>query len=119
MSKATFEDFLYAPFVSRELMDDIDAKKIFEILNDEKIIARAIELSKEGKPALLAGVEKIEDYIDSRGKSATFRLDNPRNCQLVGIMQKVILAPFGYKPAVSKSMETRYFHSAKTYVPAE
>ena len=115
MSRASFEDFLNAPFVGRNLANNLDAMKIFDILNDEKIIAKAIELSEEGKPALLAGVSKVEDYIDSRGGATTFPLNVARNCQLVGIMMKIILAPFNYTPNVNKPMETRYFHSAMTY----
>lgn len=118
MPRATYEDFLNAPFVGRKLADNADAQEIFAILSDEETIARAIELSKSGEPALLAAVAKVEAYIESRGKNSTFPLTLVRNCQLVGIMQKVILEPLGYFPSVDKPMPTRYFRSAMTYVPA-
>ncbi len=115
MPKATFEDFVEESFISRELLNNPDAIKIFEILNDDANIAKAIELTKEGKPALLASVEEIENYFESRGNDSTFRLDEPRNRQLVGRMQRTILAAFGYENAVNKTLSARYFLSAMTY----
>lgn len=115
MPKATFEDFVQENFISRELLDNPDARKVFEILNEDANIAKAIEITKAGKPALLASVEEIENYFESRGNNSTFRLDEPRNRQLVGRMQRTILAAFGYKNAVNKTLEARYFLSAMTY----
>lgn len=115
MPKVTFEDFVQEEFVSRKLLNNPDAKIIFDILNEEANIKKAIELSDAGKPALLASVDIIENFFESRGKDSTFRLDEPRNCQLVGRMQRLILAAFGYESYVDKKMDTLYFHSAMTY----
>lgn len=115
MPKATFEDFVQEKFIGRELLDNPDARKIFDIMNDDANIAKAIELSEEGKPALLASVNEIEDYFEFNRDTTTFRLDEPRNCQMVGRMQRTILQAFGYKPVANKQMLTLYFHSAMTY----
>ena len=115
MPKATFEDFVQENFISRELLDNPDARKVFEILNEDANIAKAIEITKAGKPALLASVEEIENYFESRGNNSTFRLDEPRNCQLIGRMQRTVLAAFGYESKVNAPMESSYFHSAMTY----
>ena len=115
MAKATFENFVKERFISPELSDNQDARKIFEIINADANIEKAIELTRAGKPALLASVEEIENYFESRGENSTFRLDEPRNCQLVGRMQRTVLAAFGYESKVNAPMESSYFHSAMTY----
>ena len=115
MPKVTFEDFVHEKFIGRELLDNPDARKIFDIMNDDANIAKAIELSEEGKPALLASVDAIEDFFECTRDTTTFRLDEPRNCQMIGRMQRTIMTACGYKPVANKPMPTLYFHSAMTY----
>ena len=115
MPKVTFKDFMHERFVSKHLWNNPDAKRIFDILNEDANIKKAIELSEAGKPALLASIDRIEDFFEERGENSTFRLDEPLNCQLVGRMQRLILAAEGYKSVANKPMDTLYFRSAMTY----
>ena len=80
MPKVTFKDFMHERFVSKHLWNNPDAKRIFDILNED------------------ANIKK-----------------EPLNCQLVGRMQRLILAAEGYKSAANKPMDTLYFRSAMTY----
>ncbi len=115
MPKATFEDFVQEKFIGHELVNNPDARKIFDMLNDDANISKAIELTEAGQPALLASVDQIENFFEDNRDTTTFRLDEPRNCQLIGRMQKTILRAFGYQPVANKPMQTLYFHSAMTY----
>ena len=117
MPKATFEKFLEENSMYKSLENNRDARKIFDILNENENIYGAIKFSQMNKPALMASVEKIETYIDNRGENAKFDLKEDFNRQGVGKMQKTILAPFGYTPIKNsqKSFKAKYFRTASCY----
>ena len=114
MPKANYSDFINSYSALKTLADNKDAQAVFEILNMDKNIYAAIEVSKKDKPALSASVDEIEEFIDGRN-SDTFTLSD-FNKQAIGRMQKVILAPFGYVPnGKKKAMNSKYFSTASCY----
>jgi len=117
MPKATFEKFLEENSMYKSLENNRDARKIFDILNENENIYGAIKFSQMNKPALMASVVEIETYIDNRGENAKFDLKEDFNRQGVGKMQKNILAPFGYTPIPNsqKSFNAKYFRTASCY----
>ena len=117
MSKATFDDFIAQNKICQNLKGNSDAEKIFDILNKDENVYNAIRISELGKPALLASVDEIENYIDEIGENTTFDLKNEQNRMNVGKMLKTILAPFGYVNVENsvKKFEAKYFKSSSIY----
>ena len=123
MPKATFEDFLAESDFDKALSNNTDARVVFDILNNDRHIYRAIRDSEYGEPALGHTAEVIEDYIrlQSRGHEMTsFPLDVETNRQAVGRMQQTVLARFGFKSRgiqkpIDKSFKTEWFRTASCY----
>ena len=117
MPKATFEDFLSENPMYQSLADNRDARRVFDILNENENIFSAVKFSQLGKPALMANVEEIETYIDNLGENSTFDLEVNFNRMGVGRMVKNILAPFGYAPIPDsqKSFKAKHFRTASCY----
>ena len=92
--KKTFEDFI-EDFPMYRSLRGTHAESVFDILNRDENIFLAIEFSKRSKPALLASIPQIENFIDSLEKS-TFDLSVDFNRQCVGKMQLEVLKPFGW-----------------------
>ena len=96
-----------------KLQNDVDARAIFDILNEDKQIYAAILATENGKPALSASIKIIEDYV-LKTQSSFFASNFER--QAVGRMQKFVLAPFGYIPNdIKKSVNSRIFTVATCY----
>ena len=115
--KATFEDFIFENPMYKSLSDNRDAWQVFDILNEDDSISDAIKITRLNEPALMANVNKIEDYISNLGENSTFDLSNNFNRMGVGRMVKTILALFGYTPIPDskKSFNSKYFRSASCY----
>lgn len=112
--KTTFSDFLLDSPMCTGFRNNEDAIAIFDILSKDENIMAMIEMSTVGKPALAACVSQVEQYYDSR-KFSTFDLKVGFTKQSIGRMVKSIVAPFGYEPAVSRRLSTKYFSSASSY----
>lgn len=116
MPKATFDEFVQENPMYQSWADNRDARRVFDILNEDAAIYDAIRVSPR-KPALMPNVEKIENFIDSLGDDSTFDLSVNLSRQGVGNMVRTILAPFGYTPIPNsqKSFTARYFRTASCY----
>lgn len=117
MPKATFEDFIQENPMYQSWADNRDARRVFDILNEDENIFSAIKFSQLAKPALMANVETIENFIDNLGENSTLDLDVNFNRMGIGRMQKTILIPFGYTPIPDsqKSFKARHFRTASCY----
>ena len=113
MPKADFQIFINSNSMLAKLQNDVDAQKIFDILNEDAQIFAAILAIENGKPALSASIKKIEDY--ALNPQCNFFTSNFER-QAVGRMQKFILAPFGYVPNdINKSVNSKIFTVATCY----
>ncbi len=117
MAKASYESFVREKLVSNDLAENSAAKKIFDFLNEDERIYNAIQMSKIGKPALLANVEDLENFADENNLHEKFNLAEDINRMTIGRMQKTILAPFGWVPiqGSQKNFKAKYFRSASCY----
>ena len=113
MPKADFQSFINSSSILAKLQGNLEAQKIFDILNEDSQIYAAILAIENGKPPLSASIKKIEDYVSKTGSN--FLASNYER-QAVGRMQKAILAPFGYVPTdVKKSVKSTFFTVATCY----
>ena len=114
--KKSFEDFIEDFPMFQSLRENLHAKEVFDLLNRDSQIFLAIEFSKRSKPALLASIPQIEEFIDSL-ENSTFNLSVDFNRQCVGKMQLEILKPFGWTSIKnsSKSFTAKYFRTASCY----
>ena len=113
MPKADFQSFINSNSMLAKLQNDVDAQKIFDILNEDAQIFAAILAIENGKPALSASIKKIEDYVSKT--QSNFSASNFER-QAVGRMQKFVLEPFGYVPNdVKKSVNSQIFTVATCY----
>ena len=114
--KKSFEDFIEDFPIYQSLRENLHAKKVFDLLNRDSQIFLAIEFSKRSKPALLASIPQIEEFIDSL-ENSTFDLSVDFNRQCVGKMQLEILKPFGWTSIKnsSKSFTAKYFRTGSCY----
>ena len=113
--KATFDDFLSENRVKKELQSSSALMHIFEMLNEDEAIIKAIDYSLANKPALNANVQKVENYVASLPNN-DIDLTNDKIRQTIGQIQKTILAPFGYTPVKSKRLiNSTHFTSAACY----
>ena len=124
MPKETFEDFIYQNPNCKSLADSVEAREIFDILNDDEHIIAAIDASENNLPALTPSVYDIETWIANKNlaqKCTLFDLDVDWNRQAVGRMQKTILRAFGYEPIAGsnkilpQSSGARFFKTAACY----
>ena len=117
MAKATWENFLKEKLISKDLAENSAAKKIFDFLNEDEQIFKAILMSKLNKPALLANVEDLEKFADENGLNEEFNLAEDFNRMTVGRMVRTILEPFGWVPiqGSQKNFKAKYFKSASCY----
>lgn len=122
MPKATFEDFIAESTFDKVLLDNTDAEIVFDILNNDVNIHRAILASDRDVPALEHTAKVIEAYISLQLEhgTTTFPLNVEANRQAVGRMQQTILARFGYKSTgvqkpIDKSFNTEWFRNASCY----
>ncbi len=127
---ATFTDFLQThPEVDGlSTGEKFYAEEIFNILNADGQIEKAIQASKNGKSALSASIDKIEEYVNEH-RDSDFVLfdfngngdDNlkkiiDRNKRYIGKMQKFILEPFAYLPTDrQEKFNGKIFDSATCY----
>lgn len=95
MAIATYQDFLLEP-VCKQYEHNKDFQKIFQFLNQGKMINKMIEASEEQLPALQACSKLLEDFC-KKYASSEFKFDDQTK-QSLGKMVKVILKPFGYLP---------------------
>ena len=122
MPKAAFEDFIKDSPNHKALINNADAKAVFDILNGDERIYEAIKASENMRPALEPSIKIIENYIKNqieKNGSTTFPLDVEFNRQAVGRFQQTILARFGYKSytqkVLTKSLQTTWFRTASCY----
>ena len=123
MPKATFEDFLAESDFNKALSYNTDARVVFDILNNDRHILKAIYASESGEPAPAGHtVEVIEDYIQpqSADHGTTFPLDVETNRQTVERMEQTILARFGFKSSgiqkpIDESFKPEWVRTALCY----
>ena len=124
MPKATFEDFLAESDFNKALSYNTDARVVFDILNNDRHILKAIYASESGEPAPAGhSVGIIESYIRGQTEfheTAMFPLDVEANRQAVERMEQTILARFGFKSMgiqkpIDKSFKTEWLHTASCY----
>ena len=113
--KATFEDFLKENSNCRGLENDINAKKIFDLLSEDGNIIKMVEVSELGYPALAPCVKQVEEHSDNMNMN----FNDPFPKTAVGKMVKTILKPFGYESTnqkeISQNYRGEYFKSASCY----
>ena len=113
--KATFEDFLKENPNCRGLENSIGAKKIFDILSEDKNIIKMTEIVELGYPALAPCMKQVEEYSDNM--DTNFNDSFPKTA--VGKIVQTILKPFGYESTsqkeISQSYRGAYFKSASCY----
>lgn len=117
MTKITFESFIQSYPNYQSLQNDIGAKKVFELLNQEKSIVASIKATEEGEPALLPHMRVIEYLLNYCGKS-TLDLNNDFHKMCIGKMQCVIMKALGYEPTEDKKIpewSSNYIKKAMCY----
>lgn len=116
--KSKFTDFIAEYPNCAKFADDSEASAVFDILSKEDNIIKMVDATETGIPALSACIKEVEAFFDSI-KNPTFDLKEHFPRTAVGKMVKVILAPLGYEPTVSKympiSLNLKYFSSATCY----
>ena len=118
VQKATFNGFVNSSPMLSGLAGNDDAENIFNIINSDEQISGAVSASKNGMPALLSSVRKIEEYVQKNPDSDFPMTDF--NKQAIGRMQKFVLEPFGYSPVgdekpVKKPVKSKIFKTASCY----
>ena len=114
VQKATFNGFVNSSAMLSGLAGNDDAENIFNIINSDEQISGAVSASKNGMPALLSSVRKIEEYVQKNPDSNFPMTDF--NKQAIGKMQKFILEPFGYVPnGKQKTIKSNIFSTASCY----
>ncbi|MGP1470431.1 MAG: hypothetical protein ACTTJE_02435 [Schwartzia sp. (in: firmicutes)] len=118
--KANFSQVLEERRISQELKNNTPAlEAIFDILNGDRALIAAIEQSEHGKPALDANVPEIESYVAAH-PTCGIDLTNDTTKQVIGILQKIVLAPFGYTPVKDKRLtNSNHFSTAACYERTE
>ena len=114
VQKATFNGFVNSSPMLSGLAGNDDAENIFNIINSDEQISGAVSASKNGMPALLSSVRKIEEYVEKNPDSNFPMTDF--NKQAIGKMQKFVLEPFGYFPSGDgKRVKSKIFKTASCY----
>ena len=114
VQKATFNGFVNSRPMLSGLAGNDDAENIFNIINGDEQISGAVSASKNGMPALLSSVRKIEEYAEKNPDSDFPMTDY--NKSIVGTMQKFVLEPFGYFPTGDrKPVKSKIFKTASCY----
>ena len=114
VQKATFNGFVNSSAMLSGLAGNDDAENIFNIINSDEQISGAVSASKNGMPALLSSVRKIEEYVQKNPDSDFPMTD--ANKRIVGKMQKFVLEPFGYFPSGDgKHVKSKIFETASCY----
>ena len=116
--KATYADFLASNLNCSNYATNVDARKIFDFLNEDKNIIKMIEYADQGKPALAGCVFELEEYFDKMlNPSIDFNDGFTRT--VIGRMAKTIIEPFGYRVTkqkdFTKNKKGKYFTSASCY----
>ena len=116
--KATFEKFIEENPNCSGYVDNVDAQKIFDFLNQDDMIIKMIEFAEQDKPALAGCVLELEQFYDTiNNPMIDFNSEFPRTA--VGRMVKTILTPFGYcvtkRKDFTKNRKGKYFTSAACY----
>jgi len=122
--KAIFFDFYHEhPKCGKDIVTNIDAQALFDLLSTDENIIAMIDASEAGKPAIAAVVQAVESYCDNN-RQADFDLTIDQRRTVVGCMIKTILSPFGYIPVepttrtqkeLPKSVGAKYFKSGSCY----
>ena len=113
VQKATFNGFVNSSAMLSGLAGNDDAENIFNIINSDEQISGAVSASKNGMPALLSSVRKIEEYVQKNPDSNFPMTDF--NKQAIGKMQKFVLEPFGYFPSGDGPVKSKIFKTASCY----
>ena len=114
VQKATFNVFVNSSAMLSGLAGNDDAENIFNIINGDEQISGAVSASRNGMPALLSSVRKIEEYVEKNPDSDFPMTDY--NKRIVGKMQKFVLEPFGYFPTGDgKPVKSKIFKTASCY----
>ena len=116
--KATFENFLTDNPNCYGFYDLTDARELFELLSKDENIIKMIEISEMKKPALVACLDEIHEWYESKNQCELNLSDNFTKT-VIGRMIKSILAPFGYRVTKQKDIpraaSKKYFSSASCY----
>ena len=120
--KATYAEFLMENPNCSRFTQNPDAKRVFDFLNQDKIIIQMAEYADQDKPALAGCVFELEEFFDSM-QNPTVDFNDGFTRTAVGRMVKVILAPFGYtvtkQKDFTKNRKGKYFTSASCYALTE
>ena len=120
MAKARYEKFIEYNPNCHSLENNPDARRIFDLLNEDDRIIAAVMASEKGFPALEPNVVAVEELIKNT-PNPSVDLSERFIRTAVGRMQKIILAPFGYEPIkgaqrnISSVIGAKYFRSATCY----
>ncbi len=113
--KKTYIDCCNENAIKKALIDNPAFEEIFNILNLDDALIRAIAMIKLDKPALAANAKAVEDYVDSH-PNCGIDLNDHKTKQNIGILQKAVLEPFGLVPVKQKHLSgLKYFKSASCY----
>ncbi|MCM1315147.1 MAG: hypothetical protein NC205_08585 [Prevotella sp.] len=99
---------------STKLINNTDAKAIFDFLCIPENIHNMIVVSELGLPAISGIVKELEVKFEN---ATAFLMDDAKNRQTVGKMVKYILGEFGYEPVVRRT-QLRDFTGAKLFKTA-
>ncbi len=120
--KTTFDEFITLAPTCKRFKDCKEAKYIFEnILSKDENIIKMIDLSEFKKPAICACVNEIDDYFKKQ-TNPEFDLNDNFTKQALGIMVKIVLNQFGYKPRKSfgqrdipRAYKSKYIKTGTVY----
>lgn len=116
--KATYSDFIADNKNCSNFEFNADANRIFDFLNQDKMIIKMAEYADQSKPALAGCILELEQFYDEL-ENPTIDFNDGFTRTVVGRMVKNILKPFGYtvdkKKDFPKNRKGKYFVSASCY----
>lgn len=116
--KATYSDFIADNKNCSNFEFNADANRIFDFLNQDKMIIKMTEYADQSKPALAGCILELEQFYDEL-ENPTIDFNDGFTRTVVGRMVKNILKPFGYtvdkKKDFPKNRKGKYFVSASCY----
>ncbi|WP_432664500.1 hypothetical protein R9X47_28725 [Wukongibacter baidiensis] len=118
--RQSFDDFVASFHVNKVVENSSVARHIYNnIIWNDSVRIKMVELSESGLPALAACVKEIEKYCTSL-PSCDLDLCNDTVKQTIGRMVSSSMAPFGYTPKhkrpLSRKLNLIYFVTTKSYV---